>query len=262
MSLRFDRKASSKLRSSFSCRTRTEKERDEERNRNREKEQEGALQSWPYRQSQFACDYLNLIEPPITSAAKKNNIHNFEEKRHEKKCVKKENSNNINNSHHHEGQNTLSGSSSGCSVNGDFGSLSASKNSKTGFSKELPGNTMSAAAAASISMLGSSTLSIPASCVTTSSRSSFNSSVISTESSGSGNSSSSSNNSFSSSLYADLFDLGFGAGSSSSSSLIFRVSLSFQLIVSTYLIKEYMLIINNYSDHSRADIRGLKFNSD
>lgn len=205
MSLRFDRKATSKLRASFSVRSRTEKERDEAAEKNQS--QEEFLKNWSYRQCQFACDYLNLIETPTL----KPNLS----KAKPESCV--DSGQDASSSKENTADSNGSGESmKNSSLNPNEGSfLRESCTSKS----KLSGNMSSAS-------LGS-TLSIPASCITTSSRSSFNSSVLSTVSSASSNHSSDSSSSCggaSESLYADLFELGYG-----SSSLIFRVSFRFFL---------------------------------
>lgn len=191
MSLHFDRKASSKLRSSFSCRSRTEKERDDRTDPHHQ-----YLKSWSYRQCQFACDYLNLIEPPIQSKHLQKANLNTESGVHVNKTGDLVGGGAVVSN---KATEKPGGNGSSCGSTTDNGVQS---NTRTNISK-LSGN-MSAAS------LGS-TVSIPASCVTTSSRSSFNSSILSA---GSSDSSSSGN-----SLYADLFELGYGP-----SSLLFRVS--------------------------------------
>lgn len=94
MSLRFDRKGSLRLRSSFSCRSRTDREASLASvlsgNSTTSSSVGGTgdskldLMSWSYRQSKFACDYLNLMDPPHppplksingVNPYKKNGIH-------------------------------------------------------------------------------------------------------------------------------------------------------------------------------------------
>lgn len=211
MSLRFDRKASSKLRASFSCRSRTEKERDEAAGK--DQSQKEYLKSWSYRQCQFACDYLNLIESPTQAHLVRNLKTELVGKQNKEEAAQSSSSasslKNCNGSGGGGGDAVESSILRTNSSNpNESNSTSGSKTSK------LSGNMSSAS-------LGS-TLSIPASCVTTSSRSSFNSSILSTASSASSNHSSDSSSSCgggSGSLYADLFELGYG-----SSSLLFRVS--------------------------------------
>lgn len=224
MSLRFDRKASSKLRASFSCRSRTEKERDDAAGK--DMSQKEYLKSWSYRQCQFACDYLNLIEPPALSKSLLNGKAELKTgKEEEEKQGACSSATSSKDNGGITGKSGVLRSSSNTSnqpnESSSYGESSVQNSSTGDKSSKLSGN-MSAAS------LGS-TLSIPASCVTTSSQSSFNSSILSTASSASSNHSSDSSSSCgggNGSLYQDLFELGYGP-----SSLLFRVSFQFLRIV-------------------------------
>jgi hypothetical protein len=63
MSLRFERKTTNRLRSTFSCRSRAERD-GLQSVQNSGSNSGGGEQSWSFRQANFACDYLNLMDPP------------------------------------------------------------------------------------------------------------------------------------------------------------------------------------------------------